>query len=170
MLRSANLSDGFWQETVETAVHLVNRSTRTGLKRMTPEESWSGAKPDITNLRVFGCPAYVLIPKELRVVKLAHKTRQCVFIGYSSTRKAWRFWNPAKHSIIESRDVVFDERVQCCGHPMPPVDLSSLECADGPDEDVSPADASPVADVAVAIAGRHTNGEVFDSCSEICTP
>ena len=32
MLCSANLSDGFWQDAVETAVHLVNRSTCTGLK------------------------------------------------------------------------------------------------------------------------------------------
>src|SRR5258706_2229529 len=137
MLHSANLSDRFWQDAVGTGVHLINRSTRTGLKQMTPEESWSGSKPDITNLRVFGCPAYVLIPKELCVGKLAHKTRQCIFVGYSSTRKAWRFWNPVKHSVIESRDVVFDERVQCCDHPLPLVDLPSLECVDGPDKDVS---------------------------------
>jgi transposase InsO family protein len=32
MLRSANLSDGFWQDAVGTAVHLINRSTCTGLK------------------------------------------------------------------------------------------------------------------------------------------
>src|SRR5258706_12656043 len=138
MLRSANLSDGFWQDAVGTAVHLINRSTRTGLKQMTPEESWLGTRPDIANLRVFGCPAYVLIPKELRVGKLAHKTRRCIFISYSLTRKAWRFWNPAKRSVVESRDVVFDERVQCCGHPLPLVDLSSLECADGPAKDGSP--------------------------------
>src|SRR5258706_3514239 len=137
MLCSANLSDGFWQDAVGTAVHLINWSTCTSLKRMTPEESWSGSKPDIANLCVFGCPAYVLIPKELCVGKLAHKTRWCIFVGYSSTQKAWRFWNPVKHSVIESRDVVFDERVQCCDHPLPLVDLSSLECVDGPDKDVS---------------------------------
>ena len=160
MLRAANLSDGFWQDAVETAVHLINRSTRTGLKRMTPEESWSGVRPDVANLRVFGCPAYVLIPKELRTGKLAHKTRRCVFLGYSSTRKAWRFWNPMKRSVIESRDVVFDERVQCCSHPLPPVDLSSLECVVGPDEDVSPPEVSPVVDADIPtshpIVNPHT--------------
>jgi hypothetical protein len=150
MLRSANLSDGFWQDAVGTAVHLINRSTRTGLKRMTPEESWSGTKPDIANLRVFGCPGYVLIPKELRVGKLAHKTRRCVFIGYSSTWKAWRFWNPVKRSVIESRDVVFDKRVQCCGHPVSPVDLSSLKCAGG--KGVTATDASPVTDADIPIS------------------
>src|SRR5258706_1334645 len=146
MLCSANLSDGFWQDAVGTAVHLINWSTCTSLKRMTPEESWSGSKPDIANLCVFGCPAYVLIPKELCVGKLAHKTRWCIFVGYSLTWKAWRFWNPVKHSVIESRDVVFDEHVQCCDHPLPLVDLLSLECVDGPDKDVSPSGVSPVVD------------------------
>jgi hypothetical protein len=117
---------------------------------MTPEESWSGTKPDIANLRVFGCPGYVLIPKELRVGKLAHKTRQCVFIGYSLTRKAWRFWNPVKHSVIESRDVVFDKCAQCCSHPVSPVDLSSLKCTG--DKGVTATDASPVTDADIPIS------------------
>jgi hypothetical protein len=146
MLHSANLSDGFWQDSVETAVHLINCSMHTGLKRMTPEESWLGAKPDIANLCIFSCPAYVLIPKGLCVGKLAHKTQWCTFIGYSMTQKVWQFWNPAKHSVIKSRDAIFDKRVQCCSHPLPPVDLSLLECEYEPDGVVSPASASPVAD------------------------
>ena len=152
MLRDASLSNGFWQDAVETAVHLINQSTRTGLKQMTPEEAWSGTRPDVASLRVFGCPAYVLIPKELRIGKLAHKVRRCVFVGYSSTRKAWRFWNPVKHSFIESRDVVFDEHLGCCDHPLPPVDLSSLELMDEPDHAVAatPTDTSPVTDTDIS--------------------
>ncbi len=50
MLHSVNLLDGFWQDAVETAVYLINQSTHTGLKQMTPEESWLGSKPSITNL------------------------------------------------------------------------------------------------------------------------
>jgi len=148
MLCTANLSDAFWQDAVKTAVHLINRSTHTGLKRMMPEEAWSGAQPNITTLCVFGCPAYVLILKELRVGKLTHKVRCCIFIGYSSTQKAWRFWNPVKHSFIKSRDVVFNEHIQCCDHPLPPVNLSALEHMDEPGHTVpvAPTAASPVAD------------------------
>ena len=117
---------------------------------MTPEECWSGAKPNITNLHVFGCPAYMFIPKELCVGKLAHKTCQCIFLGYSSTCKAWHFWNPTKHSVIELRDIVFDEHVQCCDHLVPPVDLSSLECMEGSDGLIPPADVSPVTNSDIA--------------------
>src|SRR5258706_8122988 len=126
MLCSANLSDGFWQDAVGTAVHLINQSTHTSLKRMTPEESWSGSKPDIANLRVFGCPAYVLIPKELRVGKLAHKTRRCIFVGYSLTRKAWRLWYPVEHSALRLWECIFVGGCPCGDHPSPPVELLSL--------------------------------------------
>ena len=170
MLRSATLSDGFWQDAVETAVHLINRSTRTGLKRVTPEESWSGTKPDVANLRVFGCPAYVLIPKEVRVGKLAHKTRRCVFIGYSTTRKAWRLWNPVKRSVIESRDVIFDERVQCCGHPVPPVDLSSLECADRPAEEEPSVGTSPVTEVDIPSTHQASDPRLVPPPAHVLVP
>jgi len=152
MLHNTNLSNGFWQDAVETAVHLINQSTRTGLKQMTPEEAWSGTQPDVASLRIFGCPAYVLIPKELHIGKLTHKVRRCVFMGYSLTWKAWRFWNPVKHSFIESRDVVFNEHVGCCDHLLPPVDLSSLELMDEPGHAVAtmPTDTSPVADTDIS--------------------
>ena len=163
MLCSANLSDGFWQDAVNTAVHLINQSMHTGLKQITPEEAWSGVKPNVGNLCVFGYPAYVPIPKELWVGKLSHKTRRCTFISYSSTHKAWQFWNPVKHSTIESRDVIFDEHVQCCGHPLPPVDLSSLECMGEPDEDVPLSDMSTVMDASlVTDSGIPTSHPTID--------
>jgi hypothetical protein len=49
---------------------------------MTPEEKYSGRKPDLSHLKVFGCIAYVHVPDELRI-KLDPKAEKCVFIGYS---------------------------------------------------------------------------------------
>jgi len=152
MLCNTNLSNGFWQDAVKTAVHLINQSTHTGLKQMMPEEAWSGTQPNVASLCVFGCPAYVLIPKELRIGKLTHRVRRCIFVGYSLTRKAWHFWNPVKHSFIKSRDVVFDEHVRCCDHLLPSVDLSSLELMDEPGHAVTatPTDTSPVMDMDIS--------------------
>ena len=157
MLQSVNLSDGFWQDAVGMAVHLINWSTCIGLKCMMPEESWSGTKPDIANLCVFGCTAYMLIPKEVYVGKLVHKSRHCIFIGYSTTWKAWQFWNPVKHSVIESRDIVFNECVQCCSHPVLLVNLSSLKCADQPAEETSSVNTSPVTEVDILNAHQTVN-------------
>ena len=49
---------------------------------MTLEESFTGKKPDLSHLKVFGCLAYVHAPDELRS-KLGPKAKKCVFIGYS---------------------------------------------------------------------------------------
>ncbi|KAH9684673.1 DNA (cytosine-5)-methyltransferase 1B [Citrus sinensis] len=61
MLLNANLSKGFWAEAVTTAAYLINRSPSSALGFKTPQELWSGKPPDLTNLRIFGCPAYAHI-------------------------------------------------------------------------------------------------------------
>ncbi|KAJ0104682.1 hypothetical protein Patl1_19297 [Pistacia atlantica] len=44
--------------------------------------------------------------------KLDKKAVKCIFLGYSSERKAYRYYNPLKRRIYESRDVAFDENSQ----------------------------------------------------------
>ncbi|KAH9800547.1 Integrase catalytic domain-containing protein [Citrus sinensis] len=46
---------------VTTATYLINRSPSTALRFKTPQEIWSGKPPDLSNLRIFGCPAYAHI-------------------------------------------------------------------------------------------------------------
>jgi hypothetical protein len=36
------------------------------LQRMTPEEAWSGRKPSVAHMRMFGCLAYAMVPDEKR--------------------------------------------------------------------------------------------------------
>ncbi|KAH9800551.1 Integrase catalytic domain-containing protein [Citrus sinensis] len=52
---------GFWADAVTTATYLINRSPSTALRFKTPQEIWSGKPPDLSNLRIFGCPAYAHI-------------------------------------------------------------------------------------------------------------
>ncbi len=62
MLCGAGLPVSFWFEAVITAVK--NRSPTIAVKGMTPYECFYGKKPDVRNLKVFGCTAYMHIPKE----------------------------------------------------------------------------------------------------------
>ena len=64
MLYHANLPHMFWAEAVATAVYLKNRSPTSHLKEMTPLERWSNKKPNVDNLKVFGCKALVHVPEE----------------------------------------------------------------------------------------------------------
>ena len=52
MLIHAKMPLKFWAEAVNTAVYLHNRSPTSALKGKTPFESWSGKKPNASNLKV----------------------------------------------------------------------------------------------------------------------
>jgi transposase InsO family protein len=64
MLSGARLGQEFWAEAVGTTCYLVNRSPSSVLDEKTPHEVWTGKKPSLTHLKVFGCDSYVHVPKE----------------------------------------------------------------------------------------------------------
>lgn len=47
-----------WGETVHHVVYVLNRVTIKALKDATPYEIWTGKKPQIDHLRVFGYIAH----------------------------------------------------------------------------------------------------------------
>eukprot|EP00253_Pinus_taeda_P030986 PITA_30986 len=65
---------------MEIACYLVNKSPSLALEDKTPQEVWTGKKPSLSHLRVFGCDAYVHVPKEKRT-KMDSKSEKCIFIG-----------------------------------------------------------------------------------------
>jgi len=77
---------------------------------MTPEEKFTGKKPNVSLLKVFGCITYVHVPEENRS-KLDPKVEKCIFIGYFLKQKGYRCFNPSTRKLQVSRDVVFNEMV-----------------------------------------------------------
>ena len=78
---------------------------------MTPYEAWTGNKPSLAGLHVFGCLAYVHIPKANRK-KLDYKARVCVFVGYSMQSTAYLCYDRLQDKLIVSRDVDFAEHLR----------------------------------------------------------
>jgi hypothetical protein len=60
------------------------------------------------NLKVFGCDAYVHVPKENKS-KLDKKAKKCIFIGYKDGLKGYKLWNLETKKVVYSQDVVFRE-------------------------------------------------------------
>ena len=86
----------------------MNKTPTVVVHGMTPEQKFTGIKPNIAHLKVFGCIAYVHVPDEVRT-KLDPKAEKCIFIGYSLEQKGYRCYNPTTREMRVSRDVVFDE-------------------------------------------------------------
>jgi hypothetical protein len=91
-----------------TTCYLVNRSPSLALDDKNPHEVWTGKKPSLGNIRVFGCDSYVHVPKENRS-KLDNKVEKCIFIGYKDGVKGYKIWNPETKKTVYSRDVVCRE-------------------------------------------------------------
>lgn len=109
MLEHSGLPKKFWAEVSAAAVHILNRSPTSALPGKTPFEALTGSKPSCAHLRVFGCRAFVHVPKEHRS-KLDSKSTPHIFLEYSSVSKAYRLWDPVAGKLTISRDVIFDER------------------------------------------------------------
>jgi hypothetical protein len=110
LLNDQGLSMFLWGEATMTTIYVQNRSPHCILKDMTPEEAFSGKKPNVENLRIFGCPVYSHIPKDKRN-KLEPSGKKGIFVGYNDSSKAYRIYIPEQHKIEVSRDVTFNEKM-----------------------------------------------------------
>ena len=109
MLSDSRIDKQFWGEAAAAAVYVRNRSPSMSVPvNTTPYELWTGQKPDVRNLRVFGCEAFAHVPKKFRT-KIDKKTEKCTFIGYSTHSKAYRLFSHVRQSVIVRRDVIFNE-------------------------------------------------------------
>jgi hypothetical protein len=99
-----------WGEAVMMAIYVQNKSPHRILKDMTLEEALSGKKPNMENLRIFGCPVYSHILKDKKN-KLEPSGKKGIFVGYSDSSKAYRIYILEQHKIKVSRDVTFNERM-----------------------------------------------------------
>lgn len=62
MLISSKLGPEMWAEATACATYLLNRVlSSTSIEQIKPYEVWTGRKPDVSNLRVFGCDAYMRV-------------------------------------------------------------------------------------------------------------
>eukprot|EP00253_Pinus_taeda_P023987 PITA_23987 len=108
MLSGVRLRQEFWAEAVDTVCYLVNTSPSSALEEKSLQEVWTGKKPSLSHPRVFGCDAYVHVPKEKRT-KLDSKYEKCIFIGYKDGLKGYKLSNPVTRKVVYNRDVVFRE-------------------------------------------------------------
>ena len=152
MLHGARLPHMLWSDVLLTAVHLRNRCVIRALAGQTPYEAWHGVKPDISNLRAFGCLAYAHLHLHQQPQgKLGVRAIPCALIGYAPEAKAWLLWDAARRVVLESRDVRFEERLSW-------FDTASRSAGSGGALPASAVDSSSSLDTRVA-GGNESDGD-----------
>jgi hypothetical protein len=74
----------------------------------TPEEAFTGKKPDVSHLKFFGSSVYVHVNKDARK-KLELTAEVGIFVGYTETPHNYRVYFPNNKMTIMRRDIKFDE-------------------------------------------------------------
>ena len=108
MLFDQGLPLFIWAEAYRTVVYIPNRCHPIALGRKTLEEVFTGTRPDVSHLRIFGSVFYCHIHADTRK-KLDPSGEKGLLIGYSETLKPYKVYIPARKRIIVSRDVQFDQ-------------------------------------------------------------
>src|SRR5579863_7373379 len=108
MQHDACLPDKWWNFAVEHAVRLYNRTFMERLKK-SPFEAMHGSAPDLSNLKIFGCGAYVFLPSEIRKNKLAPKSEMMIHLGIEDGIKGYCFMCLPNNILFYSAKALFNE-------------------------------------------------------------
>ena len=112
MMSYARLPISFWGHALLSASHILDNLPSKSVPT-TPYELWTGRKPNLEHLKVWGCPTHVL---EKDPTKLEPKTEVCVFIGYPKGSKAYEFYSLRDKKVIVSTHAIFLEEDSVMNH------------------------------------------------------
>ena len=108
MLQNKDVARNLQGEVVHTTCHTVNRVYFIPDTKKTPYELWKGRKPNVNYFRIFGSTCFILKNREY-VRKFDSQSDEGIFLGYSSTGKAYRMYNKRTKKVMEIVNVVIDE-------------------------------------------------------------
>jgi hypothetical protein len=87
-------------------VFTLNRVPPKFVERI-PYEIWTGKRPGLSFLKVWGCEAYV---KRLMSDELTLKSDKYLFVGYPRETKGYYFYNKADGKVFIAHNGVFMEK------------------------------------------------------------
>jgi hypothetical protein len=108
MLMDSKLTNIFWKHAVHTVVHIQNRVMLRKNINKTPYEIWKGRPTNVKHLRVFGRKCYIK-REDGKMGKFESRVDKGLFVGYSSTMKAYTCYNLILNKVVERINVAIHE-------------------------------------------------------------
>jgi hypothetical protein len=105
MMSMSELPGSFWGYALETAIYLLNKFPTKSVPNI-PYELWTGKKPSLNHIKIWGCPSYV---RKSNVDKLGPRSDRCLFVGYPKMSTGFYFYNPSEEKVFVSRNAIFLE-------------------------------------------------------------
>jgi hypothetical protein len=110
LLIQSHLPPKYWGYAVLHSVYLMNRMPSMAIGGDLPYHKLHNTLPDLSFLRIFGCLCYVSTV-DVHRLKLDHRARKCVFLGYKPGTKGYVALDLHSFEIVVSRNVQFEELI-----------------------------------------------------------
>src|SRR6185312_2768783 len=102
MIKTKNLEKELWGEAANTANQIRNYSP-TAKKEKSPEEEFTGIKPDLSKIKIFG--SKVMIKNKKDSTKLEDKAKEGLMLGYNEINRSYRVWDIKRKKVTFTRDI-----------------------------------------------------------------
>ena len=103
----------FWCDATATVVYTLNRMPYTKKARQTRHEMWSGERPNLSNLRTFGCQVYAKVYDELNNGTWSDRAYEGIFLGYDeSCPHTYKVLNLQTQAVVNTSNLVFNENLR----------------------------------------------------------
>ena len=109
LLLDKQLPAYLWGEAVKAAAEILNLRSTKRHPNKTPEELFTGKKPTVSHLKIFGSPAFAHVPKVAHRSKLSPRSEQCILLSFDTSAKAYRCFRPSTRKVFISRDIFVDK-------------------------------------------------------------
>jgi len=108
ILASQKCHKSLWGDAALYVTHILNKlpSTSSG-SLTTPYEMYFNKKPDLSNIRVFGCSVYSKMTGHR--AKLDDRSHVGIFIGFTDGVKGWKILNTTTKRVTTSKNCTFVE-------------------------------------------------------------
>jgi hypothetical protein len=106
MVNGRKLPKFLWEFAIKHATYLWNWAY-TCICKLTPYQAWTGEKLDISHLREFGTPIWILQQGAHVGHKLEPKSWQRLFIGFNNGTKVVKYYSLESWKILISRNYCF---------------------------------------------------------------
>ena len=104
MLVDSNLPKFLWEPAVAHAVYLRNLSYTSAKSTATPYQAWTGKRPNVSHLRKFGAPIWVLLQGQAVQMKILLKSQRRAYVGHDDGSKSIKYYNVAIKNILHSQN------------------------------------------------------------------
>jgi hypothetical protein len=80
MIHDQDLPMFLWVEACNTTIYIHNKCPHRILEEKTPEEAFTGVKPEVSHFHIFGCPVYIHVHVEKRTKMEPSSRKVCLWV------------------------------------------------------------------------------------------